>query len=277
MSRLKRRKKSLRAKGFLQPDRSEDIYLKSPSEIGRMREAGHLLHRILHEVAQAAQEGVTTLELDRLAYDRIIRAKARPAFLNLYGFPATLCISLNEVVVHGFPTKDKLREGDLLSFDCGLHLNGYCADSAYTVPIGKISEEAQRLLDVTKQALYVGIEAAAYQKRVGEIGEAVQDFVEGKHGMHCIRNYAGHGVGRSVHEAPQVFNYRESRGPRIGNGLTIAIEPMVALGTGETEQLDDGWTVLTADRSLAAHYEHTVAITKEGVEVLTRDPEVNFF
>lgn len=238
-----------------------------------MRRAGHLLQHIISEVVSAAGVGVTTLELDKLAYRRIREAKAIPAFLGQYDFPATLCTSVNEQVVHGIPNKQKLQSGDLLSIDCGLILDGFYADTAYTVGIGDISEEARRLLKVTRKSLYAGIEAAKAGGRVGDIGLAVEKVVRDA-GFHCIEDYTGHGIGRALHEDPKVYNTSRERGKRIANGLTVAIEPMVGAGTGKTEELDDGWTVVTADRSMAAHFEHTVAITHEGVEILTLDPEL---
>lgn len=252
---------------------SGGIYLKSAAEISIMRDAGHMLQRIIREVVEAAVEGTTTLELDRIAHTRIKQAGAIPAFLGLYDFPNTLCISINEQVVHGIPGKRKLVEGDLVSIDCGLIHRDFYADTAYTVGVGKISDEAKRLLHVTREALYVGINAAAVGRRVGDIGAAVEKVVHGA-GYTCVENYAGHGLGRSLHEDPQVFNTSKERGKRIQSGLTIAIEPMVCAGDNETRELEDDWTVVTCDGSLSAHFEHTVAITEAGVEILTLDPKL---
>ena len=263
------------AAGFFRQRRHErgsnEVYLKSAAEIAIMRRAGRLLRGIIREVTEAAVEGVTTLELDRLAYMRIKEARAIPGFLGLYDFPNTLCISVNEAVVHGIPTKRRLVEGDLVSIDCGLILEGYFADTAYTVPVGRISPVAERLLRTTRESLDAGIAAARVGGRVGDIGAAVERMVHAA-GFHCVEGYCGHGVGRSCHEEPQVYNTSQERGKRIASGLTIAIEPMVNVGTSETRELEDGWTVVTADGSLSAHFEHTVAITDAGVEILTLDP-----
>lgn len=251
------------------------VYLKSQQELAIMRRGGHMLQRIIHEVCDAAQEGVTTLELDKLAYHRIREAKAKPAFLGQYGFPNTLCISVNEAVVHGVPTKRKLQSGDIVSIDCGLILEGFYADTAYTVGVGQVSELAQRLMKVTKESLYAGIAAARNGNRVGDVGAAVEDMVRAA-GFWCIEKYAGHGVGRTLHEDPQILNQGPAgKGKRLVPGMTVAIEPMVAVGTSKTRELSDKWTVVTADGSLAAHYEHTVAILEDGVEILTLDPSLD--
>lgn len=247
---------------------TKEIYLKSPSEIAIMRRAGHLLSGIMKEVCAAAVEGVTTLELDRLAFSRIKEAGAKPGFLNLYDFPNTLCISMNEEVVHGIPSKRKLKAGDIVSIDCGLVLEDFFADMAYTVPVGTVSEEARLLLEVTKNSLEAGIAAAQIGGRVSDIGEAVEKVVKAA-GFHVVDQYTGHGLGRKLHEEPKVYNTAKPRGPRIGHGMTLAVEPMINVGTSKTRELEDGWTVVTLDGSLSAHYEHTIAITREGVEILT--------
>ena len=252
------------------------IYLKSSTEIAKMRRGGHMLQRVLKEVCDAAVEGVTTNDLDRIGYSRIKELGAKPAFLGQYGFPKTLCISVNEEVVHGIPGKRVLKNGDLVSLDCGLILDGFYTDTAYTVAVGEPSPEAKVLLDTTLKALYAGIAAAKYDGRIGDISKAIQAVVEGA-GFHCAEKYTGHGVGRKLHEEPKVENVYADRGARIGHGLTIAIEPMVNIGTGKTRELNDRWTVVTKDGSLSAHFEHTIAITRDGVEVLTRDPELGFF
>ncbi len=249
------------------------IYLKSDDELQLMREAGHLLHRIMVEVCNTADEGITLLELDKLAYNRIKEAGCKPAFLGLYGFPKTLCISVNEEVVHGIPGKRKLESGDLISIDCGLVREGFCADTAYTLGIGKVSKTNQALLKATNDSLYAGIEAMTLNGRVGDIGKAVEKVIS-ENGFHIIENYTGHGIGRKMHEEPTVRNDSRVRGKRIQKGLTVAIEPMVGIGTGETMELDDNWTVITKDRSMAAHFEHTVAMTESGAEILTRDPSL---
>ncbi|MCC5877160.1 MAG: type I methionyl aminopeptidase [Candidatus Sumerlaeia bacterium] len=249
-----------------------EVYLKSAEEIDAMRRAGHLLGRVIKEVVGAAVEGVTTLELDKIAYSRIKEAGATPGFLGLYDFPNTLCISMNEEVVHGIPGKRKLVSGDIVSIDCGVILDGFFADRAYTVGVGKISEEAARLLEVTRESLRAGIAAAKVGGRVGDIGAAIEKTVK-RGGFHVVEDYTGHGIGRKLHEDPKVFNNGRERGRRIGHGLTLAIEPMVNVGTGATEELKDGWTVVSKDRSLSAHFEHTVAVTRDGVEILTECPE----
>ncbi len=235
-----------------------------------MRHAGHLLDRVLKEVVANVQEGVTTLELDKLAHSRIKEAKAKPAFLRLYGFPNTLCISVNEEVVHGIPGKRKLVPGDVISIDCGVGWKGFFADGAYTAAVGEVSPETRRLMDVTKESLDRAIEQCKPGNRLGDIGWAVQSHVEAN-GLCIIEEYGGHGIGRKVHEDPRVENYGQAgKGLRLKPGMVIAIEPMVAIGTGKTKVLSDDWTVVTRDGSLAAHYEHTVAITEDGCEILTR-------
>ncbi|MCC7392509.1 type I methionyl aminopeptidase [Candidatus Sumerlaeota bacterium] len=249
------------------------LYLKSDAEIALMRRAGHLLQRIIREVTEAVHPGITTLELDRLAYSRIKEAKAIPGVLGLSDFPNTLCISVNDEIVHGIPSRRKLVEGDIVSIDCGLILNDFFADTAYTVPVGKISAEAQRLIDVTRQSLYAGINAIKPGGRVGDIGAAVEKVVH-EAGYHCTEGYTGHGVGRHLHEKPDVPNDSKRAGIRLQPGMTLAIEPMINQGTSKTKRLKDDWTVVTADGSLSAHFEHTVAITRDGVEILTLDDKL---
>lgn len=238
-----------------------------------MRRAGHLLSRVITEVVQSVQVGMTTRELDKIAYSRIREAKAIPAFLGLYDFPATLCISMNEEVVHGIPGKRKMENGDIVSIDCGLILEGFFSDMAYTVAVGEVDEKTRQLLEVTNASLYAGLDAARVGGRVGDIGTAVEKVVR-QAGLHCIEDYTGHGIGRSCHEEPRVFNDSRVMGKRIRSGMTVAIEPMVAVGTGATRELSDQWTVVTEDGTLAAHFEHTIAITDCGVEILTLDPEL---
>ncbi|MCB2155406.1 type I methionyl aminopeptidase [bacterium] len=248
---------------------SHPLELKSTAEISKIRRAGHLLQRVIMEVARAVDVGVTTLELDRLAKSRIKEAGAIPAFLGMYGFPNTLCVSLNEAVVHGIPNKAPLNEGDLLSIDCGVLLDGFFADTAYTVGVGKCSAEAERLMQVTRESLELAIAKCQPGCRPGDIGHAVQTHVE-SNGFHVIRDYTGHGIGRHLHEDPKIENFGPAgKGKRLMPGTVIAVEPMVAVGTGDTEVLNDDWTVVTKDRSLSAHYEHTIAITQGGPEILT--------
>jgi len=257
------------------PRRGEDgkLYLKSSGELAVMRRAGHLLQRIMHEVWDIITPGITTLELDKLAHSRIKASGAKPGFLNLYNFPNTLCISVNEAVVHGIPGKRKLIEGDIVSIDCGLILQGFYADTAFTVPVGHVSAEAEKLLQVTKASLQAGINAAQPGGRVGDIGAEVERVVQAA-GFTCVEDYTGHGIGRELHEEPRVYNTSKERGRRLVPGMTMAIEPMVNAGGHATRELDDKWTVVTADNSLSAHFEHTVAITNNGVEILTFDPEL---
>jgi len=254
---------------FKRHKRPEGIYYKSDAEIERIRRAGRILHSVLQEVSAAVTPGITTLELDKMARSRIRESKARPAFLGQYGFPATLCVSINEEVVHGIPSKRRLQEGDIISIDCGVVFEGFFSDSAVTVPVGKVSEEAQKLMDVTRRSLELAIAQCKPGNRTGDVGWAVEEFVTG-HGYSVVQGYGGHGVGRKIHEDPKVDNVGPpGTGERLRRGLVIAVEPMVNLGTGETEELDDEWTVVTKDGRLSAHYEHTVAITADGYEILT--------
>lgn len=246
------------------------ITRKSTRELRYMRDAGRVVANVFQELEKAVRPGVTTGELNRLAEDFIIRQGARPAFKGLYGFPAAICTSVNEQVVHGIPGLRKLEAGDIISIDIGAEINGYFGDAAVTFPVGDISPEACRLLDVTRDALYAGIDVARTGNRLSDISHAIQSYVE-KHGFSVVRDYVGHGIGRKMHEDPQVPNFgRPGRGPRLEPGMTLAIEPMVNAGTYEVVTLDDGWTVVTRDGSLSAHFEHTVAITNGAAEILTR-------
>jgi len=246
------------------------ITRKSTRELRYMRDAGRVVASVFQELEKAIRPGVTTGELDRLAEDFIIRQGARPAFKGLYGFPAAICTSVNEQVVHGIPGLRKLEAGDIISIDIGAEINGYFGDAAVTFPVGDISPEARRLLDVTRDALYAGIDVARTGNRLSDISHAIQSYVE-NHGFSVVRDYVGHGIGRKMHEDPQVPNFgRPGRGPRLEPGMTLAIEPMVNAGTYEVVTLDDGWTVVTRDGSLSAHFEHTVAITNGAAEILTR-------
>lgn len=216
--------------------------------------------------------GVTTLDLDRLARERIESRGGRPAFLGYQGFPGSLCTSVNEQVIHGIPDNTVLSDGDVISLDCGIDLNGFYSDSAITVPVGVVTPEALKLLDVTKTALEAGIEGARNGKRVNDISQAVYDAVY-PHGYGIVRPYCGHGVGLDLHEDPQVPNYiGRGPNPRLKPGMVLAIEPMINLGGDAVEVLDDDWTVVTRDRSISAHFEHTILVTREGLDVLTRRP-----
>ncbi len=250
------------------------IKLKSPRELETMARAGEIVGRTLARVAGRAAPGVSTADLDRMAEEFIQdHPGATPAFKGLYGFPATLCTSVNEEVVHGIPSEDRvLEEGDVLTVDVGVELEGFFADSAVTVPVGSIDGETRRLLEVTRKALERGIDAARVGGHVGDIGAVVQETVEAE-GFSVIRELVGHGVGRAAHEDPQVPNFgRRGRGEELREGLVIAIEPMVNMGGRRIRTQDDEWTVVTADGSLSAHYEHTVAVTGEGPRVLTARP-----
>jgi len=245
------------------------ITLKSDKELLYMREAGRVVAGAHWEVAKAAREGVTTGELDRIAEEYIVGCGAKPSFKGYYGFPASICASVNEQVVHGFPGLRKLQNGDIISIDIGAELNGYHGDAAVTLPIGEIDQEIRRLLDVTQESLAKGIEQAVIGNRLSDISHAVQKHVE-SNGYSVVRDYVGHGIGRKMHEEPQVPNFgMPGRGPRLRQGMVLAIEPMVNLGTYEVETLSDDWTVITKDKKPSAHFEHTVAITENGPEILT--------
>ncbi|QIA28031.1 type I methionyl aminopeptidase [Thermaerobacter sp. PB12/4term] len=246
------------------------IELKSEREIRYMREAGRVVAAVLRELAAALRPGITTAELDRLAERLIREAGAEPAFKGYQGFPASICTSINDEVVHGIPSPHRvIREGDLVSIDVGARYHGYYGDSAATFAVGEVSPEARRLLEVTRESLARGIAAARAGNRLGDIGYAVQEYVEAA-GFSVVRDYAGHGIGRAMHEDPQVPNYgRPGTGLRLRPGLVIAIEPMVNAGGHAVRTDPDGWTVRTADGSLSAHFEHTVLITGGEPEVLT--------
>lgn len=247
------------------------IHLKSPPELEAIARAGAIVAEVLGLVAENVEPGVSTAALDRVA-EEVIRSHkgAEPAFKGLYGFPATLCTSINEEVVHGIPSEKRtLRSGDILSVDVGVKLDGYYADAAVTVPVGAVSPQAERLLVVTREALEVGIREARAGGRIGDIAASVQAVVE-EAGFSVIRELVGHGVGQAAHEEPQVPNYGAAgRGLRLEAGLVIALEPMVNAGGPEIRTLEDGWTVVTADGSLSAHFEHTVAVTADGPRILT--------
>ncbi|MBI3181980.1 MAG: type I methionyl aminopeptidase [Myxococcales bacterium] len=249
------------------------VVIKTADEISLMRDASRIVIEVLDAMERAAGPGVSTWELERIAEELTARRGAKPAFKGYMGFPCCLCASINEEVVHGIPSKKrKLAEGDLLKLDFGVSIRGYFGDAARTVPIGKISEEARALVEGTQQALKVGIEQAVKGNRVGDIGFAVQRFAESK-GYSVVRDFVGHGIGRELHEQPQVPNFGwPSTGMKLRPGITLAIEPMVNQGTHKVELLDDEWTAVTLDRKLSAHFEHTVLVTEDGPEILTRLP-----
>lgn len=250
------------------------IIYKSPRELEKMREAGVIVSAVLAALRDAVRPGVSTEELDALAL-RMIRAHGgSPSFLGYRGYPASLCASINEEVVHGIPTPQRvLKEGDLVKLDIGVRLRGFHADSAMTVPVGKVSDEAMRLLEVTRESLWKGIQAITYRGRLQDISRAVQQHVEKNH-FSVVRDMVGHGVGKQLHEEPQIPNYYnpEHPDPPLLEGMTLAIEPMVNAGKPDIEILPDKWTVVTADRKPSAHFEHTVAITRKGYDILTLGP-----
>jgi methionyl aminopeptidase len=247
------------------------ISLKSAEEIDIIARAGAIIAELYREIPAHVTPGATTAELDRFA-EEFIRghAGAEPAFKGLYGFPATLCTSVNHEVVHGIPSsKRRLAEGDVVSVDCGVKLDGFYADAAVTLPVGEVSPEVTRLLEVTRQSLQAGIAEAHAGHRLGDVGAAIQEVAD-RAGYGIVRDLVGHGIGRSPHEEPQVPNYgRRGKGMPLEEGLVLAIEPMLNLGTPNVRTLPDRWTVVTADRKVSAHFEHTVAITADGPRILT--------
>lgn len=248
------------------------IIKKSPSEIEAMKEAGRISAKVLREVGNHVRPGVTTLELDELA-ETIIRLEGGiPAFKGYGGFPGSICASINEQIVHGIPSKSVvLRDGDIISIDTGAIVDGWVGDNAWTYPVGSISEEKQRLLDTTEKCMWAGLDAARPGNRLGDIGAAVQEIAESA-GYGVVREYVGHGIGRDMHEDPNVPNYgRRHTGVNLEVGMVLAIEPMINLGTHKTRQMSDGWLVCTRDGKPSAHFEKTVAITEEGPVVLTTE------
>lgn len=244
--------------------------IKSRDEIELMRKAGRELAAVCRKLVELVHPGISTYELDKVARHLIESAGAKPAFLGYHGYPASICASINEEIVHGIPSRKRtLHEGDLISIDIGLILHGFFSDMAVTVPVGQVDPEIERLIAVTKRALEVGIAAAKPGKRVGEISSAVEKYVEGE-GFSVVREYTGHGIGRQMHEDPRIPNYgKPTDGIRLKPGMALAIEPMVNVGGWQTELMSDGWTVLTLDRKPSAHYEHTIALTEDGAEILT--------
>lgn len=245
------------------------IYYKTAEDLAFMRQSAQLLGKAHGEVAKHVKAGISTKALDKIAETFIKDHQAAPSFLNYGGFPASLCISVNDVVVHGIPGNYELKDGDIVSIDCGVFLNGYHADSAYTYPIGEVPPEVLALLQTTKESLYMGIEQTRRGNRIGDVSHAIQVYCEAR-GYEVVRELVGHGVGKSLHEKPEVPNYgKRGRGPKIEDGLVIAIEPMINLGTRRVMQESDGWTIRTRDRKPSAHFEHTVAVVDGEPEVLT--------
>lgn len=245
------------------------IVYKIAEEIEIMREAAQIVSRTLGILTPHIKPGTTPLELDKMAEEYIRSQDAIPGFLGLYDFPNTLCVSVNEQVVHGIPNDRPLEEGDIISVDCGAIYKGYYGDHAYTFEVGEVAPEVKKLLDVTKECLYLGIEEAKEGSRIGDIGFAIQQHAE-KHGYGVVRDLVGHGLGKTMHEDPQVPNYgRRGRGKKIKNGLTIAIEPMINMGTERVVQLEDKWTIVTADGKPSAHFEHDIAVVDGKPEILS--------
>jgi len=245
------------------------VYYKNKEEIDLIRNSCIIVAKTLGEVSKIIKPGISTLQLDRLAEEFIRDNRAHPGFLNYRGYPNTLCTSINEEVVHGIPSKRVLKDGDIISVDCGVFFNGFYGDSAYTFGVGEISIDAQKLLITTKQSLFSGIEVAKLGRRIGDISFEIQSFVE-KNGFSVVREMVGHGIGRNLHEEPDVPNYgKKGRGQIIKDGLVIAIEPMINLGKKDVVQKNDGWTIETKDKKISAHFEHTVAITSNGTAILS--------
>lgn len=245
------------------------VYIKSPSEVEKMRRAGKVVYGTFEALKPYIKAGVSTKELDTIAREFILSQGAKPSFLNYNGFPASICASVNNVVIHGIPGNDKIKDGDIISLDIGAEVDGYHGDAARTYAVGNISDEARRLMDVTQQSFFEGIKYARHGERLFTISAAIQEYVE-SNGYSIVRNYCGHGIGKKLHEDPEIPNHgKAGHGIRLVKGMTLAIEPMVNQGGYATNVLKDHWTVVTADGSLAAHYENTILITDGEPELLT--------
>ena len=245
------------------------IIIKNNKEIALMRSAGKIVAETLLLVEEKVRPGITTAELDRIAEEFITKHGAKPSFKGLYGFPASLCISVNEQVVHGIPGGYVLKDGDIISVDCGAHINGFHGDAARTFGVGNITNEAEKLINVTRESFFRGIEYAKVGNRLTDISHGIQSYVEAS-GFSVVRDFVGHGIGRVVHEDPEVPNYGQpGRGPKLVEGMALAIEPMVNVGSYKVKTLKDDWTVVTSDGSLSAHYENTIVILPDGPEILT--------
>jgi len=245
------------------------ISIKNHHEITLMKKAGRIVGETLLLLEEKVKPGITTASLDRIAEEFITKHGAKPSFKGLYGFPSSLCISVNEQVIHGFPSDYVLKEGDIVSIDCGAFYDGFHGDAARTFPVGRISIDAQKLIDITRESFFQGIKFAKEGNNLTDISHQIQSYVEAA-GFSVVRDFVGHGIGRKVHEEPNVPNFGKSgRGPKLLNGMVLAIEPMVNAGTHKVKTLKDRWTVVTADSSLSAHYENTVAILSDGPEILT--------
>jgi len=245
------------------------IIIKSPREIEQLKKSNTMVAEVFEKLKAMIVPGITTKELDQVAEEYILSKGAQPAFKGYRGFPATLCISINEEVVHGIPSQRRLKEGDIVSLDVGVNFVGYYGDAALTLPVGEVDPEAKKLLGVTEKALYMGIEKAKVGNRLFDISYAIQRWVESQ-GFSVVRDFVGHGIGKDLHEEPQVPNFgAPHQGPRLEKGMVFALEPMVNEGTHEVRVLSDGWTVVTADGKRSAHFEHTIAITDDGAEILS--------
>lgn len=245
------------------------IIIKNNDEIALMKKAGRIVGETLLLLEKEVKPGITTADLDRIAEEFITKHGAKPSFKGLYGFPSSLCISVDEQVIHGFPGDYVLKEGDIVSVDCGAFYDGFHGDAARTFPVGNISVDAQKLIDITRESFFQGIKFAKEGNKLTDISYGIQSYVEAA-GFSVVRDFVGHGIGRKVHEEPNVPNFGKSgRGPKLVEGMVLAIEPMVNAGTHKVKTLKDGWTVVTADSSLSAHYENTVAILSDGPEILT--------
>ncbi len=245
------------------------IIIKNDIEIEYMRHAGKLVGETLARLEEIVKPGITTAELDKIAEEFILKHNAKPSFKGYNGFPASICASVNNEVVHGIPGSRVLQEGDIISVDCGAILNGYQGDAARTIPVGKVSSEAEKLIEVTRESFFKGVEYAKVGNKLSDISSAIQTYVENFH-FSIVRDFVGHGIGKDMHEDPEVPNFgRPGRGPKLRQGMVLAIEPMVNIGQYEVDVQSNGWTVVTRDGSLSAHYENTVAILNNGPEILT--------
>jgi methionyl aminopeptidase len=245
------------------------IPLKSEEELEIMRRGGQILAKIMEKMKEVVEVGVSTAEINNLAEEMILKEDATPAFKGYRGFPAAACTSINEEIVHGIPGKRQLKDGDIIGLDIGINYKGYFTDTAITVAVGNVNARVKKLIEVTKQALSKSIKQARIDNHLSDISYAIQEYVE-KYGFSVVREFVGHGIGRSLHEEPEIPNFgRPHQGPLLKNGMVLAIEPMVNMGSWESKVLDDGWTAVTKDGLVSAHFEHTVAITQNGPEILT--------
>jgi len=245
------------------------IPLKSKEALEELRVSGKILAGVMKKIQESVKPGITTAEIDRIAEGLILNENALPAFKGYRGFPASVCTSVNEEIVHGIPTDRELKEGDIISLDLGVNFKGYFSDAAVTLPVGRVSREASKLIEVTKKSLSIGISQALVNNNLSDISYSIQEYVE-KNGFSVVRQFVGHGIGVSLHEEPEIPNFGSPHeGPVLKSGMVLAIEPMVNMGRWESEIQDNGWTAVTKDRLPSAHFEHTVAITENGPEILT--------